>query len=48
VNFTQRLAVGADPFDEPDAPRLKEFWLGIFPDVGKNHEQDYTLIAKEA
>ena len=46
VNFTQRLAVGADPFDEPDAPRLKEFWLGIFPDVGAGHEQDYTLIAK--
>ncbi|MGM5531594.1 hypothetical protein ACP3UV_17260 [Mixta calida] len=45
VNFTQRLAVGADPFDEPDAPRLKEFWLGIFPDVGKGHEEDYTLIA---
>lgn len=47
LNFTQRLAVGADPFDEPDAPRLKEFWLGIFPDVGAGHEQDYTLIAKE-
>ncbi|MFQ3396178.1 hypothetical protein P9477_22255 [Enterobacter mori] len=47
VNFTQRLAVGADPFDEPDAPRLKAFWLGIFPDVGAGHEQDYTLIAKE-
>lgn len=47
VSFSQRLAVGADPFDEPDAPRLKEFWLGIFPDVGKDHEQDYTLIAKE-
>ncbi|ELY5938906.1 hypothetical protein SNN83_001990 [Cronobacter malonaticus] len=47
VNFTQRLAVGADPFDEPDVPRLKEFWLGIFPDVGAGHEQDYTLIAKE-
>ncbi|ELE9728665.1 hypothetical protein RM407_002313 [Enterobacter kobei] len=46
VNFTQRLAVGADPFDEPDAPRLKEFWLGIFPDVGAGHEQDYTLVAK--
>lgn len=47
VNFTQRLAVGADPFDEPDAPRLKEFWLGIFPDVGPGHEQDYALIAQE-
>ncbi|WNP36386.1 hypothetical protein RN333_09420 [Enterobacter kobei] len=47
VSFSQRLAVGADPFDEPDAPRLKEFWLGIFPDVGAGHEQDYTLIAKE-
>lgn len=47
VNFTQRLAVGADPFGEPDAPHLKEFWLGIFPDVGAGHEQDYTLIARE-
>lgn len=46
VTFTQLLAVGADPFDEPDCPRLKEFWMGIFPDVGPEHADDYILVAK--
>lgn len=46
VSFTQRLAVGLDPFDEPDAPLLKEFWLGIFPEVGAAHKDDYVLLAK--
>lgn len=46
VTFTQRLPVGADPFEEPDAPLLKEFWLGIFPDVGPEHADDYILVVK--
>ncbi|AYN30003.1 hypothetical protein D8682_25305 [Buttiauxella sp. 3AFRM03] len=46
VSFTQRLAVGLDPFAEPDAPLLKEFWMGIFPEVGVAHKDDYVLVAK--
>lgn len=46
VTFTQRLPVGLDPFYEPDAPLLKEFWLGIFPEVGAAHKDDYILLAK--
>lgn len=46
VEYSQLLAVGKDFFDEPDAPLLKEFWLGIFPDVGAAHKDDYHLIAK--
>lgn len=45
VSFTQRLAVGIDPFDTENAPRLKEFWLGIFPEVGAAHRDDYILLA---
>ncbi len=47
VSFTQLLAVGRDPFDDSDVPTLQEFWLGIFPDVGKAHEDDYLLLAKK-
>lgn len=46
VEYSQLLAVGKDFFDEPDTPLLKEFWLGIFPDVGAAHKEDYHLIAK--
>lgn len=46
VSFTQLLAVGRDPFEEPDLPRLKEFWLGVFPDIGPEHKEDYALLAK--
>jgi hypothetical protein len=46
VNYSQLLAVGVDIFDEPDAPIMKEFWLGVFPDVGADHKDDYELIAK--
>jgi hypothetical protein len=46
VSFSQRLAVGMDPFDDTGAPTLKEFWLGIFPDVGEAHKDDYTLLAR--
>lgn len=45
VAFSQLLGVGPDSFDEPDAPLLKSFWLGIFPEVGLAHKDDYTLIA---
>ncbi|MBL5919768.1 hypothetical protein I7V28_01290 [Lelliottia amnigena] len=46
VSFTQLLAVGQDPFDDSGAPTLKEFWLGVFPEVGKDHKDDYILLAK--
>lgn len=46
ITFTQRLAVGADPFEVEGAPKLTEFWLGIFPDIGPEHKDDYILLAK--
>ncbi|MDY3572314.1 hypothetical protein [Enterobacter hormaechei] len=46
VTIEQCVAVGMDPFDDTGAPTLKEVWLGIFPDVGKGHENGYTLLAK--
>lgn len=46
VEYSQLLAVGKDFFDEPDTPLLKAFWVGIFPDVGQSHKDDYHLIAK--
>lgn len=46
VSFTQLIAVGRDPFDDSDAPAMSEFWLGFAPDIGKAHQDDYTLLAK--
>lgn len=46
VSFTQELAVGIDPFDDSDAAPLKEFWLGVFPEIGAAHKDDYVLLAK--
>lgn len=46
VSFNQDLAVGIDPFDDSDAPPLKEFWLGIFPEVGEKNEDKYILLAE--
>lgn len=46
VSFTQRLAVGTDPFEVEGAPKLTEFWVGIFPDIGPDHKDDYILLAK--
>ena len=47
VTFSQRIAVGQDPFEFDDAPLAKDFWLGIFPDVGATHKDDYIHIAGE-
>jgi hypothetical protein len=46
VSFTQEIAVGVDPVDDSAATPLKEFWLGIFPEIGKAHEDKYVLLAE--
>lgn len=46
VSIEQNVAVGIDPFEEPDAPIFKELWLGFAPDIGPDHKDDYTLVAK--
>jgi hypothetical protein len=46
VSFTQRIAVGIDPFDDSDAPPLTEFWLGIFPEIGEANKDKYILLAE--
>lgn len=46
VTIEQDIAVGIDPFDDSDAPPLKEFWLGGFPEVGEKNKDDYILLAE--
>jgi hypothetical protein len=46
VSYTQDVAVGPDPFEEPDAPKMKALWLGIFPDIGPDHIDDYIPLVK--
>ncbi|MEQ5075916.1 hypothetical protein ABN197_18490 [Providencia alcalifaciens] len=43
VSFTQRVALGADPFATNNLP-LQRVWLGITPDIGAQHVADYHLI----
>lgn len=45
ITFNQLLAVGTDPFEVAGNPTAKEFWFGIFPDIGPNHKDDYELVA---
>ena len=45
VSFTQLVAVGTDPFEVAGNPTAKEFWLGIFPNIGPKHKDDYELVA---
>ncbi|EMO5715829.1 hypothetical protein RVW00_000764 [Enterobacter bugandensis] len=47
VAYSQLLAVGEDFFEEPDAPLLKSFWLGIFPEVGAAHKDDYIQLLRD-
>ena len=44
----QNVAVGLDEFDSSDAPLLKELWLAFAPDIGPEHKDDYTLVAKSS
>ena len=46
VTTEQTVGIGLDRFKTPDAPLLKELWLGVAPDIGEEHKGDYTLIAK--
>lgn len=44
VTFNQLVAVGTDPFEVAGNPIAKEFWFGVFPDVGPKHKDDYVLV----
>lgn len=48
VTFTQVVGVGADPYaPPPNAPLLKELYIGFAPDIGPEHINDYTRIPPE-
>ena len=44
VSFSQQLPVGEPLFPDPDGLPLNRVYLGIAPDIGRTHEQDYRLI----
>lgn len=45
VSFSQVVGVGVGPFVTPtDAPLLREVFVGMAPDVGKEHEADYVRV----
>lgn len=46
ISFTQIAAFGADPFAPVGQP-LKQVWLGIVPEIGLQHVNDYRLIWEE-
>ncbi|EBX3143169.1 hypothetical protein DRT30_22710 [Salmonella enterica subsp. enterica serovar Ealing] len=41
VSFSQIVGVGADPFDYPSKGKLKQIFVGLAPDIGAAHEEDY-------
>ncbi|KAB8307259.1 hypothetical protein EH228_14745 [Erwinia endophytica] len=43
ITFNQNAAFGEDPFASTGQP-LKQAWLGIAPDIGQQHVDDYRLI----
>lgn len=43
ISFTQAAAFGTDPFANNGMP-LQQAWLGVAPDTGRNHVDDYQLI----
>lgn len=43
VNFTQDVAVGADPLAYDGTP-LRQAWLGCAPETGSDHIDDYQLV----
>lgn len=43
VSFTQQASLGPDPFESTGHP-LREVWLGLSPETGLQHVDDYHLI----
>lgn len=43
ISFTQSAALGSDPFARAGSP-LSSVWLGVSPDIGRQHVADYQLI----
>lgn len=44
VSFEQVIPAGIPLFPLPDGAPLQKVWLGISPETGKAHEDDYQLI----
>ncbi|WP_168385801.1 hypothetical protein [Erwinia amylovora] len=45
ISFAQGAAFGQDPFARTSVP-LSQAWLGVAPDIGRAHVNDYHLIYK--
>lgn len=44
VSFNQLVAVGTDPFEVAGSLTAKEFWFGVWPEIGPKHKDDYVLV----
>ncbi|KFC13131.1 hypothetical protein GTGU_00173 [Trabulsiella guamensis ATCC 49490] len=44
VSFSQQLPVGEPFFADPEGAPLQRVYLGVAPDIGRAHEEDYRLI----
>lgn len=44
VSFEQIVPAGLPVFPLPSGVPLQKVWLGISPDIGKTHEDDYRLV----
>ena len=43
ISFNQTVTFGVDPFATDNLP-LKRLWLGVAPEIGQQHVDDYRLI----
>lgn len=44
VSFSQQLPIGAPLFADPEGNPLKRIYLGVDPNIGADHVNDYRLI----
>ncbi|EBW9943338.1 hypothetical protein DQS39_24585 [Salmonella enterica subsp. enterica serovar Give] len=43
ISFNQTVTFGVDPFASDNLP-LQRVWLGVAPEIGRQHVDDYRLI----
>ncbi|WP_435890493.1 hypothetical protein [Escherichia coli] len=43
ISFNQTVTFGMDPFATDNLP-LQRAWLGVAPEIGRQHVDDYRLI----
>lgn len=43
ISFNQTVTFGVDPFATDNLP-LQRVWLGVAPEIGRQHVDDYRLI----